>query len=79
MCNSKHLLIFALLLNFITAFSQLPYDAKVRPEALVDRVLSEGELSALMREVPNRPDLQLERLAAYFFHQRINYIGWIMD
>ncbi len=56
----------------LSAFPQLPYDGKVRPDALFDKVLREGELSALMHEVPNRWDLHLERLAAYFFHQRIN-------
>jgi len=55
-----------------SAFPQLPYDNKVRLDSVFDKVLRQGDLESLLSEIPNRPDLQLERLAAYFFHQRIN-------
>ncbi len=50
--------------------------AKVRPDSAFDKALRLGELDALLMAVPNRSDLQLERLAAYFFHQRINVFLW---
>lgn len=55
-----------------TAFPQQPKINNTRPESVFDKVLRQGELAKLLSEVPNRLDLQLERLSAYFFHQRIN-------
>ncbi len=57
-----------------TAFSQQPNNSnlKTRPESVFDKVLRQGELAKILNEVPNRLDLQLERLTAYFFHQKIN-------
>jgi uncharacterized protein YkwD len=36
------------------------------------QILREGDISRILNDIKNSPDLQLERLAAYFFHQRIN-------
>lgn len=70
----RHNLLFAIFIfiSISTSFAQLSFDGKVRPDSIFDRVLRQGEMESLLREVPNRWDLQLERLAAYFFHQRIN-------
>jgi len=59
-------------LFFTTVFSQQAKDGKTRPESPFDKVLRQGELAKILSKVPNRADLQLERLAAYFFHQRLN-------
>lgn len=59
-------------LIFSSAFPQQPNNIKTRPESVFDKVLRQGELAKILSQVPNRLDLQLERLTAYFFHQKIN-------
>lgn len=70
----RHNILFAVffILSLNATFAQIPIDGKVRPDSVFDKTLRLGDLDALLKVVHNRSDLQLERLAAYFFHQRIN-------
>lgn len=70
----RHNLLSAIFIFFSLslAFANNPTANKTRPESAFDKVLRQGELAKILSEVPNRLDLQLERLTAYFFHQKIN-------
>jgi len=68
----KYFYIIFLLLCISGAYSQIDSNGNVLSDTIFEKTLKEGNLSHLLSEVPNSPDLQLERLAAYFFHQRIN-------
>lgn len=70
----RHNLLSAIFIIFSisTAFAQLPLNDKVTTDSTFNKVFREGDLSKIQGEVKNRSDLQLERLTAYFFHQRIN-------
>lgn len=59
-------------LRAIVRESMFGKGSQIRPDSVFDKPLRQGDLDALLRAVPYRSDLQLERLAAYFFHQRIN-------
>lgn len=72
MVKNYLLSVIFVVIGLSTAFAQYPFDGKIRPDSTFDKTLRLGELDALLRAVPGRKDLQLERLAAYFFHQRIN-------
>lgn len=72
MVKNYLLSVIFVVIGLSTAFAQYPFDGKIRPDSTFDKALRLGELDALLRAVPDRSDLQLERLAAYFFHQRIN-------
>jgi uncharacterized protein YkwD len=72
MRHLKYIYIISLSFGFTTVYSQIDTNGKFLHDSIFENKLREGELSKLLSEVKNRPDLQLERLSAYFFHQRIN-------
>jgi len=68
----KNYFIFLLLLYFSTGYSQIVSVGKIQTDETFEKSLREGDISRILNDIKNSPDLQLERLAAYFFHQRIN-------
>lgn len=72
MYKLKLLHIFLFLFFAISVFPQHSLNAENLDVSTFHKVLQQGEFAGLLDEVHTNKALQFERLASYFFHQRIN-------